>query len=90
MSRLSEIQNEYARENGAENWFELISNIDDAFDPRLDNYYHDTYMQYLKECCQACLEKAYQESLIDGSEFSRCGCSINEKSITDNNNIVLL
>lgn len=58
MSRLSEIQNEYAQENGAENWFKLISNIDETWDNSLDNYYHDTYMQYLKECCQASLEKA--------------------------------
>lgn len=45
--------------------------------------------RYARECCKMTLIKAYKASLLDGSEYSRCGCSINEESIVNDNNIIL-
>lgn len=45
---------------------------------------------YAREVAQASLEKAAENALIDGSEFSRCGCEIDEQSIVNPDNIVLL
>ncbi|HAY3553791.1 hypothetical protein [Elizabethkingia meningoseptica] len=46
--------------------------------------------QYAREVAQASLNKAAENALIDGSEFSRCGCEIDEQSIVNPDNIVLL
>ncbi|MCT3642296.1 hypothetical protein [Elizabethkingia anophelis] len=45
---------------------------------------------YAREVAQASLQKAAENALIDGSEFSRCGCEIDEQSIVNLDNIVLL
>jgi hypothetical protein len=88
-NRLEEIQKEFAQEHGADNWFELISNINETHDPRIDGYYHEVYMKYLSECCKASLEKAentLEETYLQGNLISYYDI----QSIDDEQNITLL
>lgn len=52
-------------------------------------YVYELAEIYAREVAQASLERASEKALINGSEFSRCGCEINKESITNPDNIVL-
>ncbi|MDE5432984.1 hypothetical protein [Elizabethkingia meningoseptica] len=96
MKRLEEIQNEYAIKCGFENWETLVvqtslrtgSSIGKI--TQIENYHKEIAKLYAREVAQASLNKAAENALIDGSEFSRCGCEIDEQSIVNPDNIVLL
>lgn len=82
MNKLEEILNFIIRNR--------YKSIDGYSDGELYNWIKDNIQQYTHECCKASLEKASEDSIIDGSEFSRCGCEINKESITNTDNIILL
>lgn len=88
MSRLDEIQNELAIEKGFEDFNHMLENTHEM--EIIKAYFNKASIKYADECCNSTLQKAYQESLIDGNSQSRCGCEINEESITNPENITLL
>lgn len=87
MSRLEEIKNEYAESIGFEDW-EIM-----RCDKGIDDYDSDKVSElYAKECSHASLEKASKEAKIIKLISSGIGThyEVNEESIIDKENIVLL
>ncbi|WP_407483438.1 hypothetical protein [Elizabethkingia anophelis] len=90
MKRLEEIKNEVAKDFGYESFEKFDDNSTFSYDHKTPKIIDEISKRYAREVAQASLEKAAENALIDGSEFSRCGCEIDEQSIVNPNNIVLL
>lgn len=90
MSRLEEIKNEYAKELELSNWDDMIEYFLAGDVNGIFYAYENVINRYAKECSQASLNKAYQESLLNPDMYSNCFCTIDEESITKESNIVIL
>lgn len=84
MKTLQEIKNNYAQEQGHEDWADLYRTAG-YYDERVF-FMHEDAVIILAE--KAALEKAAENSWINGSEFSRCGCEIDTTSITNPENLI--
>lgn len=85
MKNLQEIKDTYAQEQGYEDWEDLrIEFYGDARPLRIEEFMDEICIRSQK----AALEKAADNSWINGSEFSRCGCEIDSTSITNPKNLI--
>lgn len=95
MRRLEEIKNEYIIElypnhsfiKDYDSYLEFFASKHPFW---FESVNDEISERYAKECSRATLNKSSENALINGSEFSRCGCEINKESITNPDNIVLL
>lgn len=83
MSRLDEIIEQVAKE------LKFNELPDGGFSLRTELVINVSKL-YAAECVKASLNKAYQESLINSDLHTFCTCEIDEESITQESNIVLL
>lgn len=87
MSRLEEIQDEYAREIGSTSWNGLVSCVGNK---TRGIYEQKVAKRYATECVKASLEEAYKEASLRLDLLESCDYEVLNKSITNPDNIVIL
>ena len=79
MRTIKDLENDLAKELGYDNFEDYVNDIDGNFycAERLVKFQRKMYELIQKEL----LNRVVENVVINGSEFSRCGCEINEQSI---------